>query len=99
MANHPIVYLDIPAADTAAAARFYAAVFGWQIQRVEQAGYSIFRAESGPSGGFVTVGSGAEQGLRFTAGEVLIYINTADIDATLDRVEAHGGRRLGSKIE
>src|SRR5262249_61473613 len=85
--------------DTAAAARFYAAVFDWQLTHDEPTDYWMFSAEGGPGGGFVKPGGSAEAGPANKTGEVRIFINTDDIDAALDQVEAHGGQRLSPKVD
>ena len=96
MANHPIVHIEIPARDTAAASKFYADAFGWNIQHEPSFNYYMFQANPGPGGGFVDVGN--EIG-GYKVGEVLIYIGTDDIDATLAKIESLGGKTLQPKTE
>jgi hypothetical protein len=92
---HPIVHIEFPATDTKAAGKFYGDVFGWKIQTDSNYDYTMFAAEGGPGGGFVSVGG---QG-GYEAGKPLIYIGTDDIDASLRTVEAHGGKMLAPKQE
>jgi predicted enzyme related to lactoylglutathione lyase len=100
MANHPIVHLDIPATNTAESANFYGDVFGWSLNHNTEYDYWLFRGADGPGGGFVTNGSpNPAMGGNYQVGQVLIYINTDDIEASLAAVEAHGGRRLGDVAE
>ena len=87
MAAHPIAHLELSATDPAAASRFYADLFGWKIEHNRQFDYYIFEGEGGPRGGFVK-----PDGTRHKAGEVVVYFGTDDIDATLKKVEALGGR-------
>jgi len=93
--NHPIVHVEIPAQDTAAASKFYAEAFGWNIQHDPTFNYYMFQADPGPGGGFVQVGGMGD----YKQGEVLIYIGTDDIDASLAKVEAAGGKTLQPKTE
>ena len=95
MPNHPIVHVEIPAQDTAAASKFYAEAFGWNIQHDPTFNYYMFQADPGPGGGFVQVGGMGD----YKQGEVLIYIGTDDIDASLAKVEAAGGKTLQPKTE
>lgn len=95
MANHPIVHVEIPAQDTAAASKFYAEAFGWNIQHDPTFNYYMFQADPGPGGGFVQIGGMGDN----KQGEVLIYIGTDDIDASLAKVEAAGGKTLQPKSE
>jgi predicted enzyme related to lactoylglutathione lyase len=100
MANHSVVHLDIPATNTAESASFYADVFGWPVNHNTEYDYWMFRGEGGPGGGFVAADSAnAAMGGEYKVGQVLIYINTDDIDASMAEVEAHGGRRLGDTVE
>ena len=57
----------------------------------------MFQAEGGPGGGFVNTGE--SMGMDYKAGELLVYISTDDIDASLAQVEAHGGKTLLPKTE
>lgn len=95
MSNHPIVHIEIPAQDTAAASKFYSAAFGWNIQVDPTFNYHMFQADPGPGGGFVEIGGMGD----YKQGEVLIYIGTDDIDATLAKVESLGGKTLQPKTE
>ncbi len=95
MPQHAIVHLDIPATDPAAASKFYADLFDWKLQVDSTFNYHMFQADSGPGGGFVQAGENTD----YKLGEVLIYVSTDDIDATLAKVEALGGKTLQPKIE
>ena len=92
MAAHPIVHLELSATDPAAASRFYADLFGWKIEHNAEFDYYIFSGEGGPRGGFVK-----PDGKDHKAGDVIVYIDTDDIDATLKSVVALGGRILQPK--
>jgi predicted enzyme related to lactoylglutathione lyase len=80
-----ISYLRLPTTDPERAARFYGAVFGWEIHR----------RGSSPS---FTDGSGhvighfvSDQGVAGADG-VRPYIYVDDLDATVRAIETHGGR-------
>ncbi|MET9416720.1 VOC family protein [Streptomyces klenkii] len=80
-------WLDLGSPDTAAAARFYGSVFGWEFQPhgPETGGYGIFRL-----GGETVAGMGplTEEGARSAW---MIYFQTADADATAAAVQRAGG--------
>lgn len=100
MANHPIVHIEIPSHDPAAAGKFYADVFGWHHQSDPMYDYHMFQAEGGPGGGFVKASDGSSEGMgHYKIGEVLLYIGADDIDATLAKVEEHGGKTIVPKTE
>ena len=86
MANHPIVHVEIPANDPKAASKFYADLFGWNIQVDDTFNYHMFQAEGGPGGGFVD--TSGEMGYK--PGEVLIYVGTDDVAASLAKAESLG---------
>jgi hypothetical protein len=95
MSHGAIEWIDIPAADADAAAKFYATVFGWKIESDARFGdYPMFRDAAGQLGG------GFWRSGRPTADAgVMIYITVDDIDLALDRVQAHGGVAVQRKTE
>jgi predicted enzyme related to lactoylglutathione lyase len=95
MSEHPICHVEIPAADPATASAFYAEVFGWKIEVDSARTYHMFEPQGGPGGAFVQVGETTSAKI----GEVLIYISTDDIDATLAKAEALGAKTLTPKTE
>lgn len=99
MGGQPIVHVEFPATDPKAASAFYADVFGWQIRTPPGFDdYPMFQAEGGPGGAFVRVGTGPGV-LQYTAGEPLVYLASQDIDADLQRIQAHGGQVVLPKTE
>ncbi len=95
MSDHPICHIEIPALDPETASAFYAEVFDWQMEVDPTRNYHMFQAQRGPAGAFVEVGE--TTGGRI--GQVLIYIFTDDIDATLAKAEAKGAQTLTPKTE
>lgn len=93
MASHPIVHVEIPANDRAAAGTFYSGLFGWQTDSYEEMNYTMFNPGSGPGGGFPEISDG------FEAGHVLIHVETDDIDASLTKAESLGGKTAVPKTE
>lgn len=87
----PIVHVDIPAADTAAAAKFYRDVFGWQTTHAAEFDYHMFSSEGGPGGGWVKVGD------ENKVSQPILYLGTDDIDAALEKITANGGKLLQPK--
>ncbi len=92
MTKRSIVHIEIPAADQRAAARFYQDLFGFETQSVPDMDYTTFMTGN-VAGGFPTTGSMAQ------AGEVLIYLDSDDIDADLRKIESMGGKTLQPKME
>jgi len=91
--NHPIVHIEIPAQDPKAAGKYYADLFGWGIQSEPNFDYVMFDAQGGPGGGFTTVGEHTKPG------DVVIYIETDDIEATLAKAVSLGGQIVQATME
>lgn len=75
----PIVFFDIAGPDMAAQSAFYEAVFGWK---------------AGPGGTLsapVAAGGALAGALRADPADKVIYLGVDDINATLEKVTAHGG--------
>jgi uncharacterized protein len=92
--RHRIVHVEFPAEDHIAAGRFYNALFGWPMQDFPDMGYTMFDAEEGPGGGFAVINAETVR-----AGEVVVFVETDDIEATLQRVVALGGEVVTSRSE
>ena len=95
MRNHEIMHVEFAASDPEAAARFYAALFGWEIGTAPGNGYVFFRPAAGPGGGFVP-DDGSLAG-RHRPGDVLVHVRSDDIEADLAKAEALGGTVLVPK--
>ena len=94
MAEHAIVHVEFAARDPQAAGRFYSDLFGWRVETDPTFNYAMFQAPPGPGGGFPQV-----DGQQYQPGDVLVYVATDDIEATLRRVEELGGTTLMPKTE
>lgn len=87
MLNHPIVHIEISAKDREESGRFYHNLFGWEIKQMPEMDYATFITGDGsPGGGLNPVGEHNQ------AGTVMVYVNTDDIQDTLQKVEALGGQ-------
>jgi predicted enzyme related to lactoylglutathione lyase len=94
MSSHPIVHVEFAASDPKAAGKFYGDLFGWKIEVDPQFDYVTFATEPGPGGGFPRV-----DGEMYKPGDVLVYVATDDIEATLARAGSLGGKTLVPKTE
>jgi uncharacterized protein len=93
MTKRNIVHIEIPAADSAKAGKFYADLFGWKIEHVPEMNYTMWDAGDGSGGGFNPLGE------HVKAGDVLIYVNSDDIEADLKKAKSLGGTILTEKSE
>lgn len=94
MTKHKIVHVEFSAKDAKAAGNFYSTLFGWKTEYLEEAKYTIF--DSGDDG----VGGGLpELGELTKAGDVMVFVSTDDIDASLAKAESLGGKIMVPKTE
>jgi predicted enzyme related to lactoylglutathione lyase len=94
MSDHPIVHIEFSTKDPDASSKFYQEIFGWKIEAIPEMNYTTFEAEPGPGGGFNPV-----DGEMTNAGDIFVYIQTDDIEASLSKIESLGGSTLLSKTE
>ena len=94
MSEHPIVHIEFSAKDPKEASEFYNQVFGWKIEHTPEMNYYMFAADPGPGGGYNPIDDETTH-----AGDVVVYIQTGDIQATLETIESLGGKTLTPKTE
>jgi predicted enzyme related to lactoylglutathione lyase len=88
-----VCYVEIPASDPAAAAEFYARVFGWEVSASDlssEAYWSFTTGKDQLTGGFTSEREARDGG-------VLLYVAVEEISATLEALELAGGRPLEPK--
>ena len=96
-----VVHFEVPFDNGDRARNFYKEIFGWQV--MEMPGMDYTMVTSGPSGdngptepGYINGGMTSKSSLP--ASGPVITIGVDDIDATLIKVEATGGARVGEKL-
>ncbi len=93
MSKRNIVHIEIPAVDGKQAGQFFKDLFGWKIDREESMDYTLWEPEQGPGGGFTPLAD------EIKPGDVLIYVDSPDIDADLKRAVELGGTLVAPKTE
>lgn len=93
MSKRNVVHVEIPATNVEGAGKFYEALFGWKISHMPEMNYSMWEAGDGSGGGF------PEASAENPVGQVLVYIDSDDIEADLKQVEKLGGKVLRQKTE
>ena len=88
MSDHKILHIELSAKDRKALSKFYADVFGWEIEHLDAMDYTTFKAGEGLGGGFNPVNE------QTPAGTVTIYVETDDVTASLNDVQKNGGTIL-----
>ena len=93
MSKRNVVHVEIPGTNVEAAGKFYESLFGWKISHMPEMNYIMWEAGDGSGGGIPGVSADNP------AGQVLVYIDSDDIDTDLKKVEKLGGKVLHQKTE
>ncbi len=92
MGKRAIVHWELPSANGEATRKFYADLFGWEFQFSEFPEYWGFTTGS-VGGGLAPLGEDVKPG------DVMLYIESDDIEADLRKIEAAGGKTLAPCME
>lgn len=95
MVKRNVVHIEIPAADLHAASAFYKQLFGWEMEHFPDMNYTTWAAGTGPGdgGGFNPLSE------HVRPREILIYINSEDIEADLKKAVSLGAKIVQEKME
>ena len=94
--SNKIIWLESSSTDVPASAKFYGDLFGWPIVTDEKMNYTMTAFEGGETGmGFSEVNE--ERGVA--PGSVLIYVDVADVDATIAKAKELGAPIFLDKME
>lgn len=94
IADHPIVHIEFLTDDPASASQFAQQMFGWQTGYLPEFDYHTVLLPNNLGGAYPKPGA---PGVK--SGTVIVYIGTADLDATARQIEAAGGRITLPKTE
>ncbi len=93
MVKRNIVHVEIPAANLQEAGKFYQALFGWEIQYFPEMNYATWASGPGAGGGFNPLTD------QVRPGDVMIYVNSEDIEADLGKAVSLGAKIIQEKME
>ena len=93
MSKRNVVHVEISAVNVEAAGKFYQELFGWKMQHVPEFDYTMWEDGSGYGGGFNKVDH------ENPVGQVLVYIDSDDIEADLKKAVKLGGTVVREKSE
>ena len=91
---HPIVHIEFVTDDPASASQFAQQMFGWQTQYLPQFDYHTVMLPNTIGGAYPRPGA---PGVK--AGALIVYVGTADLEATVQAIEAAGGHITLPKTE
>ena len=89
--GRPVVYFEIGCRDRAKTDAFYAELFDWELKNEEMAS-RVAAGEGGIGGHIVALGHEPHH-------QTIFYVSVEDLQATLDRAEALGGKTLVPPVE
>ena len=93
MTKRNIVHVEFSSRDFDESGKFYRELFGWKITPIPEMDYALWEAGDGSGGGFNPVGEHSK------AGDVLVYVDSDDIEADLKKAKALGATVLQEKQE
>ncbi len=92
--GQPVVHFEIIGKDPERLQRYYADLFGWQIDTNNPANYGIVAREGNLNADGVGIGGGIGAGPEGYGGHVTFYVEVPDVEAALARAESLGGSRM-----
>ncbi len=91
--SNPLCHFEFMTTDPARCRGFYESVFRWTFDNDSLPGYTLIHTGSDATGGIFPKPAGAP-GVCLN-----VYFQVTDIDATLGKATAHGGKVLVQKTE
>ena len=92
--GHPVVHFEVIGKDGPALQRYYAELFGWEIDASNPMNYGIVAREGNTNADGAGIGGGVGVGPEGYEGHVTFYVEVPDGEAALVEAERLGGRRL-----
>jgi predicted enzyme related to lactoylglutathione lyase len=92
MTKRNIVHIEIPSRSHEEAGKFYGELFGWKMTPMPEMNYMLWEPAEGPGGGFTSLS-------ETKVGEVLIYVDSDDIEADLKKAKSLGAKMVAPKTE
>jgi predicted enzyme related to lactoylglutathione lyase len=88
-----VVHFEITGGDGPKLQRYYAELFGWDIDANNEFGYGIVQREGNTNAEGIGIGGGISQGPEGYPGHVTVYVQVPDVEAALAKAEELGGTR------
>lgn len=90
--GHPVVHFEVTGKDGKALHKFYSEVFEWDVKADNEMNYGV--VERYTTGEGVGIGGGIAQGPDGYDGHVTVYVEVPDIEASLQKAESLGAKRM-----
>jgi predicted enzyme related to lactoylglutathione lyase len=93
--GQPVVHFEVIGTDGEKLQKYYAELFGWEIDANNDMKYGMVSRDSNPAAdGNLGIGGGVAGGPPGYAGHVTFYVAVPDVEAALQKAEELGGKRI-----
>ncbi len=92
--GQPVVHFEVIGKDGENLQRYYAELFGWEINADNPVNYGIVAREGNLNAEGVGIGGGVGAGPEGYAGHATFYVEVPDAEAALAKAESLGGSRM-----
>ena len=92
--GQPVVHFEVIGKDGAKLQRYYAELFGWEINDANEMKYGMVDGKKNPAPNGATIGGGIAGGPEGYEGHVTFYVAVPDIEEALQKAESLGGTRV-----
>ena len=92
--GQPVVHFEVIGKDGALLQKYYSELFDWDIDANNEMGYGVIPREGNTAPDGNGIGGGVAGGPPGYEGHVTFYIAVPDIEATLQKAESLGGKRI-----
>ena len=94
--TNKIWHIELATTDKPASAKFYTDLFGWPMETFQPMDYTM---TAFPEGDTTLAFSPVDEQQGVMPGSVLVYVDVADVDATIARAEELGATIFMDKME
>ncbi len=92
--GQPVVHFEVIGKDGATLQRYYADLFGWEINADNEMNYGMVDGKKNPAPDGISIGGGIAGGPEGYEGHVTFYVAVPDIEEALQKAESLGGTRV-----
>jgi predicted enzyme related to lactoylglutathione lyase len=92
--GQPVVHFEVIGKDGESLQRYYAELFGWEIQTDNPMSYGMVDGKKNPAPDGMGIGGGIAAGPDGYEGHVTFYVAVDDVEAALAKAESLGGTRV-----
>lgn len=92
--GHPVVHFEVVGKDGPKLQKYYADMFGWDIDADNAMGYGTIQREGNTTPEGAGIGGGVGTGPEGYEGHVTFYVQVPDVEEALVKAESLGGTRM-----